>query len=142
LQSKKEEYLKKINSGNITGRDLLLFVDAVQELADSNDEVKELLQDIKDENQKIIVNFMINNRNICASLIIEDGIFKTKHELSENPDLTIKIADEDTARNILLGKISITDAYKNGKITGEGNISKVLGLGILLNLISNEFNVF
>ncbi|MHA1341434.1 MAG: alkyl sulfatase C-terminal domain-containing protein [Promethearchaeota archaeon] len=139
--TKKEEFLNKVKQGTLKGRDLLIFVDAVQELADENEDVQELLEDLKEENENITLNFIVEDINISAAMIIKNGILKTQHSVAENPDVVIKIPKESTAQQILEGKLSMLDAYKKGEIKAEGELSKAMGLGILMNIIGDELGV-
>lgn len=139
--TKKEELMKKITSGSVKGRDILLFVDAVGEVGNINEEAVSLLNDLKEENENITLNFELPEANLVAALIIKDGVLSTPHELAPNPDLTITIHSEETAEKIIMGKLGMLEAYRQGKVSAKGNLAKVLALGILLNVVGDEFGV-
>ncbi|MHA1819688.1 MAG: alkyl sulfatase C-terminal domain-containing protein [Promethearchaeota archaeon] len=136
--TKKEEFLEKVESDTLKGDDILLLLDVFEEMSKENEDVIELLEDLKDEGENIVLNFIIEDIN--ATLIINDGKLVTKHELSPNPTLTIKM-DKNTALKVLSGKLSMMDAYKEGKIVTEGELIKVAALGILLNIIGDELGI-
>lgn len=139
--TKKEELMNKIASGSVKGRDILLFVDAVGEVGNINEEAVSLLNDLKEENENIILNFELPEINLVAALVIKEGVLSTPHELMPNPDLTITIHNEETAEKIIMGKLGMLDAYRQGKISAKGNLAKVLALGILLNVVGDEFGI-
>jgi alkyl sulfatase BDS1-like metallo-beta-lactamase superfamily hydrolase len=139
--TKKEIFLKKIASGTIRGRDLLLFVDAVGEVGNINEGALSLLADLKEEHENLTLNFELPEVKLVASLIIKDGVLTTPHKLAPKPDVTITILSEDTAQKIILGQLGMLEAYKQGKILAKGNLAKVLALGILLNVVGDEFGV-
>lgn len=141
IMTKKEELIKKISSGSVKGRDILLFVDAVGEVGNINEEAVSLLNDLKEENENIILNFELPEINLVAALVIKEGVLSTPHELMPNPDLTITIHNEETAEKIIMGKLGMLDAYRQGKISAKGNLAKVLALGILLNVVGDEFGI-
>lgn len=138
IMSKKDEFLAKANSGQLQGKDILLLLDVMQELADTNDDVKELLNDLKEENEPIKINFIVGPYQGCLSIV--NGIFIAKRGLLDDPLVTIH-ADEQTARGILTRKIGMQKAYKEGKLKAEGNLMKLTSLAILLNILGDEIGV-
>jgi alkyl sulfatase BDS1-like metallo-beta-lactamase superfamily hydrolase len=136
--SKKDEFLAKANSGQLQGRDILLLLDVMQELAETNDDVKELLNDLKEENEPITINFIVDQYRGCLSIV--NGVFTAKRGLLDKALVTIH-TDEPTARGILTRKIGIMNAYKGGKLKAEGSLMKLTSLAILLNILGDEIGV-
>ena len=138
FMSKKEEFLKKVEAGNLTGDDILLLLDVWSEFGLENEEVIELLEDLDEEDEKITINFIVEE--LRGTVKIEGKKLITKHELGEKPDITVKMS-KDVAKEIISGKLAILDGYKQEKLKAEGQIIKAAGLAILLNIMGDELGI-
>ena len=135
--SKKQEFLDKVKNGTISAQDLFLMLDVMEELSANNADIKELLEDLKDEDD-IIINFKVNDKE--AAFMIIKGKLSVQRGLHPNP--TVKITmDKPTALGILTHKISMMGAYKEGKIIAEGKLIKLAGLAILMNIVGDELGI-
>jgi putative sterol carrier protein len=136
----KQEFVDKVEAGQIEGKDILLFVEAIQELSDTNEDIQELLEDLKDEGEDFLLNFILPDTGRTASLSIVDGVLKASKELIKNPMIVINMP-EPIALGILKGEMGILTAFKNGDITAEGELTKAAALGLLLNMAGDELGV-
>jgi hypothetical protein len=136
--SKKIEFLAKVKSNTLKGEDLLLLLEVMEEIALENEDVQDLLLDLKEADEIIKLNFNIGR--FKAALIIENAILKTQRGLISDPVITIAM-DEPTALEILKGKLSMQKAYAEGLIKAEGALIRAAALGILLNIVGDELGV-
>lgn len=137
--TKKQEFLDKVEAGILCGKDLFLILEIIKEFSESNEDIMELLEDLKEDKENIVLNFIVQERKAYLSIL--DGVMETKRdELAEHPTLTISMAEE-TALMILKGKIPIFQAYKDEKIGIEGPLVKLTSLSLMLDVIGNEIGV-
>jgi alkyl sulfatase BDS1-like metallo-beta-lactamase superfamily hydrolase len=136
----KQEFLKKVKAGTIAGKDIILFISAIQEVADDNNDLKEMLQDMKEEGESFKLNFLLPDTKRTASLKVEDGHLTASKSLLSDPQITV-FMNEPVAIEILKGKIGVVEAFRQGKIKAEGQLSKAAALGFLLNIAGDELGV-
>ena len=140
MGKKTEEFLDKVDKDAVKGEDILLFVGAIQELSEENEDVKDLLEEMNEEGEDIELNFEITDAPYTASIAIAAGKIEAKETLLEAPILTIRM-DQKTAIDILSQKASMMKAYQEGNIQIEGDLMQVAGLAILLNVLGDELGV-
>ena len=136
----KQEFIDKVAAKTIEGKDILLFVSAIQEMADTNEDIQELLEDFKDEGENFRINFELPDTKRTASLLIEDGVLSAAKALLTEPMITVKM-NEDVALGILKGTTGILQAYRENKLVAEGQLGKAAALGLLLNMAGDELGV-
>jgi putative sterol carrier protein len=136
----KSEFLEKVNSKRIEGKDILLFIQAVQEIADTNEDVKDMLADMKEEGENFKLNFILPDTGRTASLLIEDGRLVASKNLLEDPMIIVNMS-EPVALEILKGSLGIAQAFQSGQIKAEGQLMKAAALGMLLNIAGDELGV-
>ncbi|MCP4763997.1 MAG: hypothetical protein GY870_19650 [archaeon] len=137
--TKKQEFLDKVEADNLCGEDLFLLLEIIKEFSETNEDIIELLEDLKEDEENIIMNFLVDDRRAYLSII--EGIVTTKRdELANNPTFTI-IMEEATALKILKGQLPLFQAYKDGKIKTEGQLVKVASLSIMMNIVGDEIGV-
>lgn len=130
-----------IESKTIEGADLLLFLDAIQEISENNEDIQSLLEDMKEEGETIILNISITDMNdIVGSLSLIDGKIISKHERTEPSTLDLFISEEGV-KKILRTELTIGQAYSQGLLKAKGNYTKILGLAIILEKITEELNI-
>lgn len=139
--SKVEELKSKIEKKDVSGKDIMLFLEAIQEISQDSEDIQDLLEDMKEEEEVIHLNLILTDlNNLTASLSIVDGVISIANEKSEPSTLDI-ITVEETAIKILCAELGIGKAYSEGLIQAKGNFTKVLGLAIILEKVSEELNI-
>ena len=134
------EFRVKLEEKTIEGKDILLFANALQELATENEDIAELLADMAEEEENFRLNFILSDTKRQASVLIENGTLVASKNLLSDPTLVIEM-EETTGIQILQGQLGIMQAYQQGKINAEGNLAKAAALGMLLNLAGDELGV-
>lgn len=113
----------------------LIFEGMVDQAAKSED-IQDELEDIEDT----IICFIIENTDFGITLIIEDGTLKFEVGIREGADVALRMSGE-TMQKFIAGDLDSTSAYMSGEIKGEGNISKIMTLRTLFEVINEELGV-
>ena len=72
--SKVEELKSKIEKKDVSGKDIMLFLEAIQEISQDSEDIQDLLEDMKEEEEVIHLNLILTDlNNLTASLSIVDG---------------------------------------------------------------------
>lgn len=129
----------KIAAGTLAGPDLPGVLDAIIEVVMTNEDTKELLQDMADEGEEVRVNFIITGME-AHHLELAGG--KARHVLGKSDTPTVDIiTDADTAVGLISGKIAPGDAFSAGKVALKGNLAKAMSLVLVLNVVGDMFGV-
>ena len=136
--TKKQAYLDKVAANELKGKDIIFIIEVLEELSQTNDDIKEILADLNDAGENFKINFNVGIHR--AFLVIENGNVTTGKTLIEDPVVTIKM-DEDDALMLLLGKTTLMDMYKKQKLKLEGKVMKVAGLALMLNIAMDELGI-
>jgi alkyl sulfatase BDS1-like metallo-beta-lactamase superfamily hydrolase len=136
--SKKQVYLNKVDANELMGKDIIFVIEVLEELSQTNDDIKEILTDLNEAGENFKINFIVGNHR--AFLNIENGILTTGKILIDDPVVTVKMEEED-ALNLLLGKTTLMNMYKEQKLKIEGNLMKVAGLALMLNIAMDELGI-
>jgi alkyl sulfatase BDS1-like metallo-beta-lactamase superfamily hydrolase len=136
--SKKQEYLDKVGTNALKGEDIIFLIEVLDEMSKENKDILEILADLKEAGENFLLNFEIGTHK--AFLEIQEGIVSTGKYLRENPIVTI-IMNEDAALELLLGKNSMANLYKEKRINFQGNIMKVAALSLMWNIVMDELGI-
>ena len=113
----------------------LIFEGMVDQAAKSED-IQDELEDMEDT----IICFVIENTDFGITLIIEDGQLGFEVGIREETDVTLRMSGE-IMQKFISGDLDSTSAYMSGDIKGEGNISKIMALRTLFEIINDELGV-
>jgi alkyl sulfatase BDS1-like metallo-beta-lactamase superfamily hydrolase len=138
MTSVTDQFKKKMANNTIQGRDLLMLLDVIQEISTTNDDLKDLLNDLKEEDEPIVINFQIDKLN--GNLTIDKGVVSTIRELKPNPTVSV-MTNESIAQAILKKQMSMVKGATEGKIKLTGNLTKAAGLLIMLNIVSDILGI-
>ena len=131
----------KIEAKEIEGEDLFLFLEAIQEISETSEDIQLLLEDMKEEGETIRLNISITDRdNLIGSLSLIDGKIIAKRERCEPSTLDLFITEEGV-KKILSTELTIGQAYSQGLLKAKGNYTKILSLVIILEKITEELNI-
>ena len=121
-----EEVKNKINSDNYEIQDIPILLKALEEIIDSDDEIKGDLKGIPPVRVLISIKGVIN-----VFFEVKDGKFASGEKKIANPDITIAM-DEDVAKKIVSGDEDTASAYINKKIAITGDLSKAISIRSVL----------
>ncbi len=131
----------KIETKDISAEDLLLFLESIEEISRNNEDIQLLLEDMKAENEIIHLNITVTDAdNLFGSLNLLDGEIYAKRERSDPSTLDLFISKEGIEK-ILKRELTIGQAYAQGLLKAKGNYTKILGLAIILEKITEELNI-
>jgi alkyl sulfatase BDS1-like metallo-beta-lactamase superfamily hydrolase len=136
--TKLEEFKEKIDNDTVEGRDLILCLEAIQEISESNSDILDLLNDLKEEGSNIYINILVDE--IPAALIVEDGLLRIQEELVDEPTVTVRLS-EDTAKEILRRQTNMQKAFTDKKVQLEGELTKAAALLLLINICGDELGI-
>ena len=136
--SKLEEFKEKVENDTVEGRDLFLCLEAIQEISETNPDIQDLLNDLKEENTNIVVNIIVDE--YMGALIVEDGVLIIEEALAADPTATVQM-EKQTAKDILRKDSTMQKAYSEKKISLEGELSKAAALLMLLNICGDELGI-
>ncbi|MHA1683482.1 MAG: SCP2 sterol-binding domain-containing protein [Promethearchaeota archaeon] len=134
-----DEVKKRIKEGNLEGDDLPMILDAIVEIANTNEDIKELAEDMAEEGDDVWVNFTIPGVG-GHCLEIKGGKVTHLNALVDEPTVNIT-TDKDTAVGVISGKIDAMEAFAAGKLKLGGNLMKASGLVLLLNVVGDELGL-
>ncbi|NHI91689.1 MAG: hypothetical protein EAX96_04235 [Candidatus Lokiarchaeota archaeon] len=117
-----DEIKEKINSNDYQIQDIPLLLKALEEIIESESDIKKQLADISSLKILITIQGVIN-----VYMEIKNGKFTSGEKKISNPDITISMG-EDIAKQIVGGDEDTATAYINKKITVSGDISKAISL--------------
>jgi putative sterol carrier protein len=136
--TKKEEIMAKITQGAAQGRDLLLLLEVIKEIAATNSDLQELLNDLKEEGEPIKIAIEVDQYK--GSLVIENGTVNFERGLVPNPTVHANMTEE-TARAIMSKKLPMQKAFTEGKVKLVGNLGKAAALLLMLNVVNDELGL-
>ncbi|MHA1301928.1 MAG: SCP2 sterol-binding domain-containing protein [Candidatus Helarchaeota archaeon] len=126
-----EEVKKKIEEKSLTLEDVPLFLKAAQEIAETNEDLQDELEDQDD-----VVIVMEVPGKVSAYLEIKDG----KLTAAADATVTIQLA-EDIAAGLLTGEVDVASAYMAGDVKIVGEMAKAMALRSILEIVGEELGV-
>ena len=121
-----DEIKEKINSNDYQIQDIPILLKALEEIIETEDEIKKELTSILPVKILRSVKGEIN-----GNLQVTNGKFSSGEEKIANPDITITI-DEDIAKSIVDGEEDTASAYINKKFKIIGELGKAISLRSVL----------
>lgn len=134
-----ETIKNKIKDNTLSGQDLPAVLDAIVAIVKENEDTKELLEDMAEEDEEVRVNFIISGMD-PHHLEIAGGNIVHQESKSDDPTVDI-ITDPDTAVGLIAGKIDATEAYGAGKVKVSGNLARAMSLVLVLNVVADTFGI-
>lgn len=138
MTSVTDQFKEKMANNTIQGRDLLMLLDVIQEISTTNEDLKDLLNDLKEEDEPIVINFQIDG--LKGNLTIDKGVVSTIRDVKPNPTVSVT-TNESIAQAILKKQMSMVKGATEGKIKLTGNLTKAAGLLIMLNIVSDILGI-
>ena len=115
---------------------LPLIFDGMVDQVSKSEDLQDELEDMDDSS----ICFVIEGTDFGITLIIEGGKLSFDVGIKEGVDVTLRMSGE-TMKKFISGDLDPTSAYMSGEIKGEGNISKIMALRTLFEIINEELGV-
>ncbi len=126
-----KEIQKKIEEGTFAASDFPAFWLSFVEIANVSEDVQD---EIEDWDKKIQFDL---GGPADFWLKTENGKFSMGQGKIENPDVTMKITEENAAK-MFSGQLSSTDAYLSGNLKIDGNMEDALKFGSITDITREE----
>ena len=123
----------KVESKEFDAADLPLFLAALEEIAGTNEDLIDELEDTED------VTIQFNVPGVIAAYIeIKDGKLKAAEGNIDDPDVTLEMTEE-VGRNLFTGETDAASAYMAGDLKIIGEMAKAMKLRSLIEIAGEEF---
>lgn len=130
-----DQIKEKIANKEYALEDMNLFLKAVEEVAETNEDLKDELEDQED----VIIQLEVPDR-IAGYLQIKDGKLTAGEGSADEPTVTVQM-NEDIAVGLLTGEIDTASAYMAGDIKIVGEMAKAMALRSILEIVGEELGI-
>ncbi|NHI91688.1 MAG: hypothetical protein EAX96_04230 [Candidatus Lokiarchaeota archaeon] len=130
-----DEIKKMLETKSFDPKDLPVFLKAVEEVAASNEDLQDELEDQDD-----VVIMMEVPGMVAAYLEIKDGKLTAADGAHPNPTVTVQM-NEEIATGLLTGEIDTASAYMAGDIKIVGEMAKAMALRSILEIVGEELGL-
>ena len=130
-----DEIKQLIESKSFDPKNLPLFLKAVEEVAGSNEDLQEELEDQED----VVIQMEVPGM-VAAYMEIKDGKLVAAEGAHASPTVTIQM-NEDVASGLLTGEIDTASAYMAGDIKIVGEMAKAMALRSILEIVGEELGL-
>ncbi len=130
-----DEIKKKIESKEYGLEDMPLFLKAVEEVAKTNEDLQDELEDQDD-----VIIVMEVPGMIAGYLEIKDGKLKAGEGTRDDATVTVQLAEE-IAAGLLTGEVDVASAYMAGDIKIVGEMAKAMALRSILEIVGEELGI-
>lgn len=122
----------KVESKDFDAKDLPLFLAALEEIAESSEDLKDELEDTED------VTIQFNVPGIVQAYIeIKDGKLTAKEGSKDDADVTLEMTEE-VGKNLFTGETDAASAYMSGDLKIIGEMAKAMKLRSLIEIAGEE----
>ena len=130
-----DDIKKKLADKAYTLEDLPLFMKAIEEVAATNEDLQDELEDQDD----VIIMMEVPGR-IAGYMEIKDGKLTAGEGKHPDPTVTIQM-NEDVAAGLLTGEVDTASAYMAGDIKIVGEMAKAMALRSILEIVGEELGL-
>ncbi|MHA1265000.1 MAG: SCP2 sterol-binding domain-containing protein [Candidatus Helarchaeota archaeon] len=130
-----EDAKKKLEAKEFEAKDLPLFLAALEEIAETNEDLKDELEDTEDTTIQFNVPGVIQ-----AYIIIKDGKLTAKEGTIDDADVTLEMTEE-VGKNLFTGETDAASAYMAGDLKIIGEMAKAMKLRSLIEIAGEEFGI-
>ena len=128
-----DDVKKKVESKEFDASDLPLFLQALEEISDSNEDLKDELEDTED----VVIQFNVPGV-VQAFIEIKDGKLKAATGTKDDADVTLEMTEE-VGKNLFTGETDAASAYMAGDLKIIGEMAKAMKLRSLIEIAGEEF---
>ncbi|NVM31130.1 MAG: SCP2 sterol-binding domain-containing protein [Candidatus Helarchaeota archaeon] len=123
----------KVEAKEFDAKDLPIFLAALEEIAQSNEDLIDELEDTED----VTIQFKVPGV-VEAYLEIKDGKLTAKEGAIDEPDVTLEMTEE-VGKNLFTGETDAASAYMAGDLRIIGEMAKAMKLRSLIEIAGEEF---
>ncbi len=126
------EVKKKVESKEFDASDLPLFLSALEEIAETSEDLQDELEDTED----VVIQFNVPGV-IQAYIEIKDGKLKASQGTKDDADVTLEMTEE-VGKNLFTGETDAASAYMSGDLRIIGEMAKAMKLRSLIEIAGEE----
>jgi len=128
-----DEVKAKVEAKEFDAKDLPLFLKALEEIAETNEDLKDELEDTED----VVIQFNVPDV-IQAYIEIKGGKLTAAEGSRDDADVTLEMTEE-VGRNLFTGETDAASAYMAGDLKIIGEMAKAMKLRSLIEIAGESF---
>lgn len=130
-----EKAKAKLEAKEFEAKDLPLFLEALEEISKTNEDLVDELEDTEDTTIQFNVPGVIQ-----AYIVIKEGKLTAKAGTIDDADVTLEMT-EDVGKNLFTGETDAASAYMAGDLKIIGEMAKAMKLRSLIEIAGEEFGI-
>jgi putative sterol carrier protein len=123
----------KVEAKEFEAKDLPMFLAALEEIAQTNDDLKDELEDTED----VVIQFNVPDV-VQAYIEIKGGKLTAAEGSKDDADVTLEMTEE-VGRNLFTGETDAASAYMAGDLKIIGEMAKAMKLRSLIEIAGESF---
>ncbi|MHA1651622.1 MAG: SCP2 sterol-binding domain-containing protein [Candidatus Helarchaeota archaeon] len=127
-----DEVKKKVEAKEFDAKDLPLFLEALEEIAQTSEDLQDELEDTED----VVIQFNVPGV-VQAYIEIKDGKLTAKEGVRDDADVTLEMTEE-VGKNLFTGETDAASAYMAGDLKIIGEMAKAMKLRSLIEIAGEE----
>ena len=127
-----DDVKKKVEAKEFDAADLPLFIAALEEIATTNEDLIDELEDTED----VVIQFNVPGI-VQAFIEIKDGKLTAKEGSKDDADVTLEMTEE-VGKNLFTGETDAASAYMAGDLKIIGEMAKAMKLRSLIEIAGEE----
>jgi len=130
-----DQIKEKIKNKDYQLKDIPLLMKAIEEIANSNEE---LTNELKEQDDIVI---QLDVKDVLSSYLeIKAGKLTAGEGMHEQPTVTIRLS-EQVAQNLMSGELDTATAYTSGDIEITGEMAKALAIRSILEIVGENLGL-
>ncbi len=125
----------KLESKDFDAKDLPMFLKALEEIATTNEDLVDELEDTEDTTIQFNVPGAVE-----AYIVIADGKLSAGEGVKDDADVTLEMTEE-VGKNLFTGETDAASAYMAGDLKIIGEMAKAMKLRSLIEIAGEEFGI-
>ena len=125
----------KLEAKDFDAKDLPMFLKALEEIATTNEDLVDELEDTEDTT----IQFNVPG-SVEAYIVIADGKLTAGEGVKDDADVTLEMT-EDVGKNLFTGETDAASAYMAGDLKIIGEMAKAMKLRSLIEIAGEEFGI-
>lgn len=130
-----DEIKSKIESRSFDASDLPLFLQALEEIATTSEDLQDELEDTED----VTIQFSVPGV-VQAYIEIKDGKLTASEGTKDDADVTLEMTEE-VGKNLFTGETDAASAYMAGDLKIIGEMAKAMKLRSLIEIAGEELGL-
>jgi len=125
----------KLEAKEFDAKDLPMFLKALEEIATTNEDLIDELEDTEDTTIQFNVPGAVE-----AYIVIADGKLTAGEGVKDDADVTLEMTEE-VGKNLFTGETDAASAYMAGDLKIIGEMAKAMKLRSLIEIAGEEFGI-